>query len=409
MAAPYDGQSNVKGTPGILGDNTKGGDGVWGQANAGAGTDPGRGVVGVSDGGTGVWGDTNTGRAVVGVVRNAGDAVWGETKTGRGMVGVCEGDGTGVWADTATGRGMVGLAHVSGDGVWGESKSGRGVVGVSDSDGAGVWGVSQQGEGVHGETNAGTFVAAVTGLALNANGAAPGVIGRSLGLGTGVFGQSNGDAGVTGFHGDPRLQETTVANDGAIAGVFGASDVGSGVVAYARNPAVPALHAFGGLRSYAGGYQFAGEFDGNVQVNGDIFLPGADCAEHFDVAGDMAIDAGTVVVIHEDGTLRQSEDAYDRKVAGVISGAGEYKPGIILDKRESNDKRQPVALVGKVYCKVDAQYSPIGVGDLLTSSPTPGHAMKVTDPLKAFGAVLGKALGNLTSGTGLVPVLVCLQ
>jgi hypothetical protein len=68
-----------------------------------------------------------------------------------------------------------------------------------------------------------------------------------------------------------------------------------------------------------------------------------------------------------------------------------------------------VALLGKVYCKVDAQYSPIEVGDLLASSPTPGHAMKAADPLKAFGSVIGKALRPLQAGQGLVPVLVALQ
>jgi len=68
-----------------------------------------------------------------------------------------------------------------------------------------------------------------------------------------------------------------------------------------------------------------------------------------------------------------------------------------------------VALVGKVYCKVDAHYAPIAVGDLLTSSPTPGHAMRANDPLKAFGSVIGKALRSRTEGRGIIPVLVALQ
>src|SRR5258705_704461 len=109
------------------------------------------------------------------------------------------------------------------------------------------------------------------------------------------------------------------------------------------------------------------------------------------------------------GRLEQSKGAYDKKVAGVISGAGEYKPGIVLDKKQSQNRRLPVALVGKVYCKVDAQYSSIEVGDLLTSSPTPGHAMKARDTLKAFGAVIGKALRPLDTGTGLIPILIALQ
>jgi hypothetical protein len=81
----------------------------------------------------------------------------------------------------------------------------------------------------------------------------------------------------------------------------------------------------------------------------------------------------------------------------------------VLDKQDSDSHRQPVALFGKVFCKVDASYSPIAVGDLLTSSPTSGHAMKADDPQKAFGAVLGKSLDSLASGAGLVRMLVCLQ
>jgi hypothetical protein len=58
---------------------------------------------------------------------------------------------------------------------------------------------------------------------------------------------------------------------------------------------------------------------------------------------------------------------------------------------------------------VDAQYSSIDVGDLLTTSPTPGHAMKASDPLRAFGAVIGKALRPLGSGRGLIPILIALR
>ncbi len=142
---------------------------------------------------------------------------------------------------------------------------------------------------------------------------------------------------------------------------------------------------------------------------GDIVLSNADCAEDFDIVELEGLDPGTVMAIDEDGMLRPSQDAYDRKVAGVISGAGGYKPGIVLDKQQSKHKRMPVALVGKVFCKVDARYSPVGVGDLLTTSPTLGHAMKAIDPLKAFGAVIGKALRPLKRGTDLIPILIALQ
>jgi len=138
-------------------------------------------------------------------------------------------------------------------------------------------------------------------------------------------------------------------------------------------------------------------------------MGGQDCAEDFDISGVERIEPGTVMVIDQVGALQQSVQAYDKRVAGVISGAGDYKPGIILGKQESQGNRLPIALLGKVYCKADAKYSPIEVGDLLTTSPTPGHAMKVDDPYKAFGSVIGKALRPLQEGQGLIPILIALQ
>src|SRR5690606_36180256 len=98
-----------------------------------------------------------------------------------------------------------------------------------------------------------------------------------------------------------------------------------------------------------------------------------------------------------------------RRVAGVVSGAGNYRPGIVLDTRDGVGNRQPIALLGKVLCKADAAYGPIEIGDLLTTSPTPGHAMKADDSSRAFGAVIGKAMSSLNAGTGLVSTLIALQ
>ena len=81
----------------------------------------------------------------------------------------------------------------------------------------------------------------------------------------------------------------------------------------------------------------------------------------------------------------------------------------MLDRRGSSEGRASIALVGKVYCKVDADPAPITVGDLLTTSTRPGFAMKAADPAQAFGAVIGKALRPLRSGQGLIPILVALQ
>lgn len=148
---------------------------------------------------------------------------------------------------------------------------------------------------------------------------------------------------------------------------------------------------------------------GDITVTGDVLLTGADCAEEFDALGTQIPGPGTVMVIDADGALRESVDPYDKRVAGVVSGGGDYKHALLLDKRASNEPRVPLALVGKVYCKVDAEYAPIEVGDLLTTSATPGHAMKATEPQKAFGCVIGKALRAIKQGHSLIPILVALQ
>lgn len=149
--------------------------------------------------------------------------------------------------------------------------------------------------------------------------------------------------------------------------------------------------------------------EGNLVTAGDIQLTNADCAEDFDISDTDQAEPGTVMVLGHDGRLQPSEKAYDKRVAGVISGAGDYKPGIILDKQHSQIGRKPIALIGKVFCKVDAQYGAIDVGDLLTTAPTPGHAMRATDPQKSFGTVLGKALRPFAAGQGLIPMLIALQ
>ncbi|HEV2856583.1 MAG TPA: hypothetical protein VHC97_27600 [Thermoanaerobaculia bacterium] len=141
---------------------------------------------------------------------------------------------------------------------------------------------------------------------------------------------------------------------------------------------------------------------------GDVSLAHADCAEDWDLAdGELSV-PGAVMVLDEQGALRQCRREYDTAVAGVISGAGRFKPGIVLDRRDSGRPRAPLAMMGKVFCQVDASFGAIRAGMLLTTSPRPGHAM-AADRAKAFGAVLGKALQPFPEGSGLVPVMVSLQ
>jgi len=142
---------------------------------------------------------------------------------------------------------------------------------------------------------------------------------------------------------------------------------------------------------------------------GDILLRNGDCAEDFEVDGGSAVQPGSVLRIADDGRLHVADQPYDRRVAGIISGAGDTRPGIVLARDPLRRDRVPVALAGRVNCWVDASYGAIATGDLLTTSATPGHAMRAGDPSLSFGSVIGKALKPLAHGTGLVPVLVSLQ
>jgi hypothetical protein len=282
-----------------------------------------------------------------------GDGVWGHSEGGRGVVG---------WGGT-DGRGVVGGAEEGADstGVWGDVKTGRGVVGLAreGANSTGVWGRSDAGRGV---------------------------VGESQGTGVGVAGFSEKGTAIRG--------ETNSDSENAVVGIAKAA---AGIYGESRAPT-----------------GWAGFFRGRVWVDHsitayDLIVAGADCAENFDIGEANDVEPGTVMVIGDEAFLKESDRAYDKRVAGVVSGAGTYRPGLVLGRQESEGRRVPLALVGKVYCKVDADCGTVEVGDLLTTSPTPGHAMKAADVGRAFGAVLGKALAPLRAGRGLVPILVTLQ
>jgi len=142
---------------------------------------------------------------------------------------------------------------------------------------------------------------------------------------------------------------------------------------------------------------------------------GSDLAEYFDVNGanqDNAAMTGSVVCIDPDdpGKLVISTKRYDHTVAGVISGAGNVSPGMLMGQQGTlAEGHYPIALSGRVYCLADASFGAIQPGDLLTTSDTPGHVMKASDRERSHGAVVGKAMSSLQSGQGLVLVLVSLQ
>jgi len=160
--------------------------------------------------------------------------------------------------------------------------------------------------------------------------------------------------------------------------------------------------------------------DGDVSGDGRIttqelqITGGSDLSEQFNImpAGEVTPEPGMVVCIHPRriGELVVSSKGYDRTVAGVVSGAGGVKPGMLMGQQGTKaNGHSPVALTGRVYVRCDATTGAIEPGDLLTTAATAGHAMKVTDHTKAQGAILGKAMSGLDGGRGLVLVLVSLQ
>lgn len=259
---------------------------------------------------------------------------------------------------------------------------------------------SSNGEAVRGESGS-SGNAAISGVQTNADSdVAAGIYGESRGGGAGVAGVNNSAGakfGPGGYFSSAQTEgihaETTSLANAAVAG-YQKNPNGTGAAIYGE-------HISGGLAAF---------FKGNVIVTGDITFPGADFAEDFTMESEAIVEPGTVMMLNSAGELMPCTRSYERKVVGVIAGGGSYRTGILMDKQaEDSSRRQPIALVGKVFCKVDAAYGSIEVGDLLTSSDTPGHAMKASDPARAFGAVIGKAMASLDCGAGLIPILICLQ
>lgn len=350
------------------------------------GSPHGCGVLSVTTvpGASGIFGANNSDQGV-GVQGNGPEAgVSGFSKDGFGVVG----------------RNETGFAAVHGhggkNGMWGFSTSAddSGVFGQNDGKGSGVAGFSKEGDGVraNSEKSNGLSARSQTSVAIFARSESQ--------TSPAVFAECDSQPAVIG---------TSKTSDGLRAN----STDGNGLSARSLN----------GVGGFFQGGKLAAFFEGDITGTGHINIPkgtvrcfdmslaagSGDCAEEFDISGTEKIEPGTVMVLDPKGALQQSRQAYDKRVAGVISGAGDLRPGIVLDKQQSEGNRMPLALLGKVYCKVDAQYAPVEVGDLLTTSPTPGFAMKADSPLKAFGAVIGKALRPLTEGQGLIPILIALQ
>ena len=243
--------------------------------------------------------------------------------------------------------------------------------------------------------------------------------------------QQNGDPGlalnaeIDGHGGGVSVYD---ANGTSTVELTGAEGAGSGsqlVMKQANGTTTIQLDAEVGnggggyLRLYKGdgsvGLTLQADVSGESKVTTQVLqiTGGSDLSEQFEIkAANEPPQPGMTVCIDpkNPGQLITSSRAYDRTVAGVMSGAGGVKPGMLMGQAgTAADGTHPVALSGRVYCQADASNGPIQPGDLLTTSATPGRAMKVTDYARAQGAVIGKAMTTLDQGEGLVLVLVSLQ
>jgi len=178
---------------------------------------------------------------------------------------------------------------------------------------------------------------------------------------------------------------------------------------------------------------------GNLYLKGAVRPASMDVAEYFPVS--ETVEAGDVLVADTEapGTYRRTAVAADPAVIGVVAA----EPGVLLGSgieriasvdaelaerleearrlgdsaaeaeiwagltRRFEQTHAPVALTGTVDVKVDAGFGSIRAGDLLTASPTPGHAMRADEAVP--GTILGKALAPLDAGTGRVRMLVMLR
>jgi hypothetical protein len=141
----------------------------------------------------------------------------------------------------------------------------------------------------------------------------------------------------------------------------------------------------------------------------DIKLKGADCAEVFAAHDASALEPGSLCVIGPSGALEPCGKAYDTRVAGVVAGAGDLHPGIVLGQGTVAEQSVALSITGRVWCKVDAGFGPIVPGDLVTTSTTPGHGMRADDRSRLTGAIAGKSLAALPTGCDFIPILVGLQ
>ncbi|MFZ4574167.1 MAG: hypothetical protein ACOYN0_07200 [Phycisphaerales bacterium] len=179
--------------------------------------------------------------------------------------------------------------------------------------------------------------------------------------------------------------------------------------------------------------------EANLELDNGVVTDAFDFAEAFRATqGQEDLEPGDVVTIatgaNQHEHCEKTDEANERVILGVVSTNPAYTAGMSFeaieladpaltaqrnaarergDHAEANrldklmdtkmrEQWKPIAMVGRVPTKVDATFGAIKAGDYLTSSPTPGYAMKMTGP----GMALGVALEDFDSEKGTISVFV---
>ncbi len=316
---------------------------------------------------------------------------------------------------------------------------------TADANGVGTWQAPPSGGGgglvlpYAGEASSGgslfevTNTHATAGTAIEGTGASSGIKGTGTGeTSAGVYGWSGTGVGVSGTTNVGNGVKATATQGGTALYAYGNGTSTSNPAAHIENSDNEGVALYAAsqssdantvivnkgtgdlLKGYSGssGSNLVFKVDNNGETSVSVLhiTGGSDLAEKFAI--DAQAEPGMVVEIDptSPGKLRIAEGAYNRRVAGVISGANGVDTGMLLSNLAGEGCTQPIALSGRVWVYCDASNTSIEPGDLLTTASRAGHAMAVSDFNRAHGAVLGKAMTPLAKGeTGMVLTLVNLQ
>ena len=312
-----------------------------------------------------------------------GPALWGwNNGGGNGVRGDSWGSGIGVYGEGENGPGVVGRSD-SGYGVEGHSNDGLG----------GVWAESISGVGLfaHSDNNSSIYVdgAGQNGVHV-ASAGDHGIYVASAGWsGVAVWSAAGPGMWVHSAGGDGILVDTASWDGVHVVGPVGGTYYGSGK---------------------KGDEDFAVLNTGEVRSKVGFATPANDYAVLMNVPGARSdYEPGDVLVISGDQgqSVELCASSYSPTVIGVYSASPGFLGGQSVTDQVDSTNSISVAIMGIASVKVSAENGPIKPGDLLVTSSTPGHAMRADEPVP--GTILGKALGTLDSGVGMILVLLTLQ